>query len=184
MHEKESIIGRYKPESGSYVVEDDYKLVKDEKHKAPVLAIRTSTSGGFLELENASFRLIKTFKFYDSLETKIRVELLRASIKGYFSVILNPKETISPLWYTKDLGPEGFEGIYSKLEVRQLCDLPQPLVAIKERFAHVKYERSYDVEIRNAILTQDFPGAFFETPIAESEYNFISTDASITPVTQ
>ena len=55
-------------------------------------------------------------------------------------------------------------------------------MAIKGTFAHTKYGRYYDVEIHNALLTQDFPAAFFGRPVSELEYSFVTTDVNITPV--
>ena len=50
----------YAPESGSYVVQDEYTLVKDQKHRNPELIIKTS-DGRHPELEKASFKVIKTW---------------------------------------------------------------------------------------------------------------------------
>jgi hypothetical protein len=184
MCKEELKLGRYQPESGSYVVEDDYTLVKDEKHKAPELIIETSA--GYPELEDASFKVIKTFKFFDGSEKKIKFEISRVFIEGQFTVILNPKATISPSHYTKeDPRLTGTDRLYYRYDLQQLCDLSLPLVSIKGLFAHAKYQqnRCYDVTIRNAHLTQDLPGMFFAKPIERSTYEFIATDATIEPVT-
>jgi hypothetical protein len=72
--------------------------------------------------------------------------------------------------------------LYEKFTLRQLNHFSLPCVAIKGIFAHTKYGRYYDVEIRNALLTQDFPASFFGRPVSESEYSFVSTDVNITPI--
>jgi hypothetical protein len=185
MYETE-LLGQYEPVTGSYVVQDVYKLVKDAdvKAKKPVLMIKTAN--GYRELDDAFFKITRTFKYENEAVEKRKIKLLRVFIEGKFSVTLNPNETITPLEYTNgEPGPGGFYGLYSAYELHQLSNLSQPLVRLKGRFAHVNYEgkRCYNVEIYNAILTQDFPGAFFVTPIAESTYNFVATDATIEPIT-
>ena len=179
----ENMYELYAPESGSYVVQDEYTLVKDQKHKTTELIIKTS-DGHYPELEKASFKVIKTYIFDDSRDNKAKIELLRVFVEGDFSVILDPKETIGPASYSKgDPGPEKAHAIlYEKFTLRQLSDFSLPCVAIKGTFAHTRYGRYYDVEIRNALLTQDFPAAFFGRPVSELEYSFVSTDANITPV--
>ena len=174
----------YAPESGSYVVQDEYTLVKDVKHRNPELIIKTS-DGRYPELEKASFKAIKTFIFDDSPGNKAKIELLRVFIEGDFSVTLNPKDTIGPASYSKgDPGPEkAYSMLYEKFTLRQLNDFSLPCVGIKGIFAHTKYGRYYDVEIRNALLTQDFPASFFGRPVSELECNFVSTDVNITPIT-
>jgi hypothetical protein len=173
----------YAPESGSYVVQDEYTLVKDQKHETPELIIKTS-DGQNPELENASFKVIKTYIFDDSPDNKAKTELLRVFIEGDFSAILDPKETIGPASYSKgDPDPEKAYTIpYEKFTLRQLSDFSLPCVAIKGTFAHTKNGRYYDVEIHNALLMQDFPAALFGRPVSGLEYSFVSTDVNITPV--
>ena len=174
----------YAPESGSYVVQDEYTLMKDQKHRNPELIIKTS-DGRHPELEKASFKVIKTYIFDGSPDNKAKIELLRVFIEGDFSVILDPKETIGPASYSKeDPSPEkAYSMLYEKFTLRQLSDVSLPCVALKGIFAHTKYGRYYDVEIRNALLTQDFPAAFFGRPVSALEYSFVSTDVNITPIT-
>jgi len=174
----------YAPESGSYVVQDEYTLVKDPTRKAPELIVKTS-GGRHPKLEKASFKVIKTYVFDDSRENNAKLKLRRVFIEGDFSVILNPKETISPAYYSNgDPGSEKAHAmLFEKFTLRDLSDFSLPCVAIKGTFAHTKYGRYYDVEIRNALLTQDFPAAFFGRPVSELEYSFVSTDVIITPTT-
>ena len=104
----------YAPESGSYVVQDEYTLVKDQKHKTTELIIKTS-DGHYPQLEKASFKVIKTYVFDDSPDNKAKIELLRVFVEGDFSVILDPKETIGPASYSKwDPGPEEHMLCYMK----------------------------------------------------------------------
>jgi hypothetical protein len=174
----------YAPESGSYVVQDEYTLVKDQKRKTPELIVKTS-DGRYPELEKASFKVVKTYIFDDNPDNNAKIELLRVFVEGDFSVVLNPRETIGPACYSKgDPGREkAYNMLYEKFTLRQLSDFSLPCVAIKGIFAHTKYGRYYDVEICNALLTQDFPAAFFGRPVSELEYSFVSTDVTIKPVT-
>jgi len=98
--------------------------------------------------------------------------------------MLDPKETVGPAWYSKgDPGSEiAHAMVYNKFTLCQLSDFSLPCVGIQGIFAHTKYDRYYDVEIRNALLMQDFPAAFLRRPISELEYSFVSTDVTITPV--
>jgi hypothetical protein len=179
MREEKPVIGLYRLESGGYFVQDDYRLVKDKKSRTAVLLIKTSTYQVYPELVDASFRLNKIFKFKGGQDKN--VEIAQSYIEGRFSITLNPNESIEPLRYTKGNPNEGgLYELYSYYELNKLSELTQPIVSIKGRFAHADYgmERCYDVEIHNAILTQDLPGAFFVMPVAESAYNFVATDAS------
>ena len=148
------------------------------------MIIKTS-DGRHPELEKASFKVIKTYIFDGSPDNKAKIELLRVFIEGDFSVILDPKETIGPASYSKeDPSPEkAYSMLYEKFTLRQLSDVSLPCMALKGIFAHTKYGRYYDVEIRNALLTQDFPAAFFGRPVSALEYSFVSTDVNITPIT-
>lgn len=120
---------------------------------------------------------------------KIKLELKWVFIEGWFSVVPTPAVSISPCWYTKD-DPNNVGSLFTEFHLSQLHARPQPLVGIKGRFAHVRefeeYEgkKQYDVKIPRALLTEDFPGSFFRAPLLSSiPCSFISTDASITPVT-
>jgi hypothetical protein len=183
MREEKPVIGLYRLQSGGYFVQDDYRLIKNKERRA-VLVIETSIYQVYPELVDASFRLNKIFKF-DGDQDK-NIQLTKSYIEGRFSITLNPNESIEPLRYTEGNRKEGsLHALYRYYELNKLDELTQPILRIKGRFAHADYgmERSYDVEIRNAILTQDFPGAFFVMPIAESAYNFVATDASFERVT-
>jgi len=101
MCEEEPLIGLYEPVSGSYVLEDEYNLVKDNRPNRARLAVKLSAELGArgLELEAATFKVIRTFKFYDSdndPRDKIKLELQRVFIEGWFSVALKPTASISP----------------------------------------------------------------------------------------
>ena len=183
MREEKPVIGLYRLESGGYFIQDDYRLIKNKKRKA-VLLFKTAKYQVYPELIDASFRLNKIFRF-DGDQDK-NIQLTTSYIEGRFSITLDPNKSIEPLRYTKDDRKEGgLNALYRYYELNKLGELTQPILSIKGRFAHADYgtERSYDVEIRNAVLTQDFPGAFFVMPIAESAYNFVATDASFERVT-
>jgi hypothetical protein len=192
MCEEEPLIGLYEPVSGSYVLEDEYKLIKDNQPNRARLAVKLSAELGArgLELEAATFKVIRTFKFCDTdndPRDKIKLELQRVFIEGRFSVVLKPAVSISPCWFTKD-DTNNVGNLFTPFDLSQLHSRPQPLVGIKGRFAHVReleaYEgkKQYDVKIPRALLTEDFPGSFFRGPLLSSiPFSFISTDASITP---
>lgn len=183
MSEEKPVIGLYRLQSGGYFVQDDYRLIKNKKRTA-VLLIKTGIYQVYPELVDAAFRLNKIFKFGGDHDKNI--QLTKSYIEGRFSITLDPNKSIEPLRYNKSNHKEsGLYAPYRNYELNKLGELTQPVLSIKGRFAHADYgmERSYDVEIRNAILTQDFPGAFFVMPIAESTYNFVATDARFERVT-
>ena len=174
----------YAPESGSYVVQDEYTLVKDKTRKTPELIITTS-DGRYPELENASFKVIKTYIFDDSQANETKIKLVRVFVEGNFSAKLNQTEMIRPANYSEgDSRPEKAKAVlHERFTVQQLSGRSLPCVGLKGTFAHTKYGRYYDVEIRNALLTQDFPAAFFQMPISGLDCNFVSTDVSVMPIT-
>jgi hypothetical protein len=75
MYETE-LLGQYEPVTGSYVVQDVYKLVKDAdvKAKKPVLMIKTAN--GYPELDDAFFKITRTFKYENEADISALLSLL------------------------------------------------------------------------------------------------------------
>jgi len=132
--------------------------------------------------------LIRTFRFCESegLDgAPAKIELQRIFIEGQFSIAFSAGETISPRWYTKG-DPQSAYKLSTKFNLDQLRAVAVPLVAITGQFEHVResdeendQKKRYKVQIRNALLTEDFPGSFYIRPLVSSTYTFVATEALI-----
>ena len=105
------------------------------------MIIKTS-NGRYPELEEASFKVIKTL-YIQRRSGQAKIKLLRVFIEGDLSVMLDPNETIGPAWYSKgDPGPEKAHAmVYDKFTLCQLSDFCLPCVGVKGIFVHTKCGR-------------------------------------------
>jgi hypothetical protein len=180
--ELEEWITGYYPKGGSYVVEDRYELVNDGNATLEIVYVNPELSG-MPELDSASFTLIKSFELPNG-ELEKKIELKNVLINGQFKVVL-PDSALRPTGYVGNTklsrDAERYLFLASTFKLTDLFALPLPTVTIKGKFKHLESDRLYEITIDKAFLTQDLPGSFFRRPLEEASYDFIATDAVISP---
>ena len=179
---EESITGYY-PKTGSYVVEDRYELVNDGNATLEIVYVNPALEG-MPKLDSASVTLIRSFELSNS-EPEKKIKLKNVLIDGQFKVVL-PDTALRPTGYIGNAKPDSDAERYlfldSRFTLTDLYTLPLPTVTIKGKFKHLESERLYQITIERAFLTQDLPGSFFRRPLEKATYNFIATDATISPM--